>query len=197
MISNLQDSLSRHRRGMLQRHLFRFLPTHLLLHYLQNGGASHLRVQHRPLQGNHTRGTSLIEYYNLLLYLLLSKESGKRLTSRSLILNLRKKDLEPEYWPRLTKEKIRNAYIKTDFSKWIDEDEQDGAKANFDEEDFGGGGGMPGLGGGMPGLGGGMPGLGGGMPGFGGGMGGGMDFDMEKVRASFDPSEHKAYRNGR
>jgi len=119
------------------------------------------------------------------------EESGKRLTSRSLVLNLRKKDLELEYWPRLTKEKIRNTYIKTDFSKWVDEDEQDGAKVNFDEEDVGGGGGggMPGFGGGgMPGFGGGgMPGLGGGgMPGFGGGD---MGFDMEKMMASMGRSD--------
>lgn len=38
---------------------------------------------------------------------------------------LRKKAARAEYWPRLTKEKVRNQWIKTDFSKWVDEDEQD------------------------------------------------------------------------
>lgn len=41
------------------------------------------------------------------------------------MLILRKKAARAEYWPRLTKEKVRNQWIKTDFSKWVDEDEQD------------------------------------------------------------------------
>jgi hypothetical protein len=75
------------------------------------------------------------------------------------VLKLRKKDVEQEYWPRLTKEKSKNAYIKTDFSKWVDEDEQEEtnpAAAMDDEMNFGGmdmGGGIPGMPGGMPGLG--------------------------------------------
>ncbi|KAH9982104.1 HSP20-like chaperone [Lactifluus volemus] len=118
--------------------------------------------------------------FNIDLYKeVIPEECGKRLTSRSLVLTLRKKDLESEYWPRLTKEKIRNTYIKTDFSKWVDEDEQEGAKVNFDDEmDFGGG--MPG---GMPGMPGGMPGGLGGMPGMPGGFGG-ADYDLDKMMAS-------------
>ena len=91
-----------------------------------------------------------------------------------MVLQLRKKDVEQEYWPRLTKEKSKNAYIKTDFSKWVDEDEQEEtspAAAMDDEMNFGGmdmGGGIPGMPGGMPG------GMGGGMPGLG-------DMDFEKV----------------
>lgn len=38
---------------------------------------------------------------------------------------LSKKKLQEEYWPRLTKEKLKYHYIKTDFDKWVDEDEQD------------------------------------------------------------------------
>lgn len=38
---------------------------------------------------------------------------------------LRKKEKAEEYWPRLTKEKLKYHYIKTDFDKWVDEDEQD------------------------------------------------------------------------
>ncbi|KAK7029683.1 p23 chaperone protein wos2 [Paramarasmius palmivorus] len=104
------------------------------------------------------------------------EESSKRLTSRSLNLVLRKKELNEEYWPRLTKAKVKNTFIKTDFSKWVDEDEQEGEPLPEDDLDMGGMGGMPGMGGmgGMPGLGGmgGMGGLGG-M----GGMGGDMDFE--------------------
>lgn len=88
---------------------------------------------------------------------IISQESSQSLTSRHLALRLRKKELKAEYWPRLTKEKVRNAFIKTDFSKWVDEDEQDGEKAALDDDfDMGGMGGMPGMGGmgGMPGMGG-------------------------------------------
>ncbi|KAG5419888.1 SBA1 [Candida metapsilosis] len=62
---------------------------------------------------------------------------------------LSKKKLQEEYWPRLTKEKLKYHYIKTDFDKWVDEDEQDEAKED-DANLMGGMGGM----GGMPGMGG-------------------------------------------
>lgn len=39
-------------------------------------------------------------------------------------LKVFKKDLGIEYWPRLTEEKVKYSYIKTDFNKWVDEDEQ-------------------------------------------------------------------------
>ncbi|KAI3403076.1 SBA1 [Candida oxycetoniae] len=83
---------------------------------------------------------------------------------------LRKKKLQEEYWPRLTKEKLKYHYIKTDFDKWVDEDEQDEVKDDADL--MGGMGGMPG----MPGMGGmgGMP----GMDGMGMGGAGGMDFSQ-------------------
>ncbi|KAF8480812.1 HSP20-like chaperone [Russula ochroleuca] len=144
-------------------------------------------------------GESSTYEFNIDLYKeIIPEESGKRLTSRALILSLRKKDLEREYWPRLTKDKIKSPYIKTDFSKWVDEDEQEATGPALDDEDLGGmggfGGGGPGGGGmgGMPGMGGmgGMPGMGGmgGMPGMGGmgGMPGGMDF--EKMMADMKNS---------
>ncbi|KAI9059637.1 HSP20-like chaperone [Trametes sanguinea] len=91
------------------------------------------------------------------------EESSQKLTSRSFNLLIRKKEKKAEFWPRLTKEKIRTQFIKTDFSKWVDEDEQEGDAAALDEDfDMGGMGGMPGMGGmgGMPGMGG-MGGMGG------------------------------------
>jgi hypothetical protein len=45
------------------------------------------------------------------------EKSTKKLSSRSFYLVLRKKDKALEYWPRLTSEKIKTPYIKTDFSK--------------------------------------------------------------------------------
>ncbi|KAJ1338470.1 cytosolic prostaglandin-E synthase [Microdochium nivale] len=87
-------------------------------------------------------------------------------TARNVELKLRKKELKEEYWPRLLKEAKKVQFLKTDFDKWVDEDEQNEAP----EDDFSQFGGAGGGGGGM----GGMP----GMPGM-GGMGGdfgGIDF---------------------
>ncbi|KLO07042.1 HSP20-like chaperone [Schizopora paradoxa] len=122
------------------------------------------------------------------------EKTQKRLTTRSLELVLRKKDMKSEFWARLSEEK-KVPFVKTDFDRWVDEDEQDGAEdpnlgaGGGDDMDFGGMGGMPGMGGmgGMPGMPG-MPGMGGmggmpGMPGMGGGPPGGMDF--EKMMAEF------------
>ena len=74
-------------------------------------------------------------------------EASKTLhTARDIAFVLRKKEQKEEYWPRLTKEKARLHFLKTDFDKWVDEDEQDAAA---DEEMMAGmGGGM----GGMPGM---------------------------------------------
>jgi hypothetical protein len=51
---------------------------------------------------------------------------------------LRKKELKEEFWPRLLKDNKKVHFLKTDFDKWVDEDEQDEAP----EDDFGGMGGM-------------------------------------------------------
>ncbi|GMM53627.1 Hsp90 cochaperone [Maudiozyma humilis] len=90
-------------------------------------------------------------------------------------LKIYKKDLGLEYWPRLTKEKVKYQYIKTDFDKWVDEDEQDELDADNNEMDFSGAGMGAGMGGaGMPG----MPGMGG--PGMGGAGG---NFDLSQLMA--------------
>lgn len=36
------------------------------------------------------------------------------------------------YWPLLTK--VKSPFVKTDFSKWVDEDEQDGSGHGFDDD---------------------------------------------------------------
>ncbi|KAI6136992.1 HSP20-like chaperone [Pisolithus sp. B1] len=59
--------------------------------------------------------------------------SKHKLTSRSFTAVLRKKNKKLEYWPRLTKERLKTPFIKTDFEKWVDEDEQDTAP----DDDFG------------------------------------------------------------
>lgn len=58
-------------------------------------------------------------------------------TSRNVELKLRKKELKEEYWPRLLKESKKVQFLKTDFDKWIDEDEQNEAPEE-DMSNFGG-----------------------------------------------------------
>ena len=48
-------------------------------------------------------------------------ESGWNLKGRNAIIKIVKK--KDEWWPRLTKEKVKNQKITVDWAKWIDEDE--------------------------------------------------------------------------
>jgi len=75
-------------------------------------------------------------------------------TARDVELVLQKKELETEYWPRLLKEKAKYHFLKTDFDKWVDEDEQDAAAEDDDYMSRMGGMGGAGGAGGMPGMGG-------------------------------------------
>jgi hypothetical protein len=67
-------------------------------------------------------------------------------TMKNIQFVLRKKELKEEFWPRLLKNPKKVHFLKTDFDKWVDEDEQNEAP----EEDLAGG--MGGMGG-MPGMG--------------------------------------------
>ena len=115
-------------------------------------------------------------------------------TARDVAFVLRKKEMKEEYWPRLTKEKAKLHFLKTDFDKWVDEDEQDGVADEDPMAGMGGMGGMPGMGGEDGGFGGidfsklggagGMPDLSGmgGMEGLGGmGGAGGDDESVSRV----------------
>ncbi|KAF1915148.1 HSP20-like chaperone, partial [Ampelomyces quisqualis] len=55
------------------------------------------------------------------------KESKISHSGRDVSLVLRKKDLKEEFWPRLLKDSKKVHFLKTDFDKWVDEDEQDEA----------------------------------------------------------------------
>lgn len=74
-------------------------------------------------------------------------ESKINHTAKNIEMKLQKKELKEEYWPRLLKENKRLHFLKTDFDKWVDEDEQNDAPDD-DFSQFGGMGGMPGMGGG-------------------------------------------------
>ncbi|EAQ86617.1 hypothetical protein CHGG_07870 [Chaetomium globosum CBS 148.51] len=87
-------------------------------------------------------------------------ESKTSHTARDVEMKLRKKELGETYWPRLLKDTKKAHFLKTDFDKWVDEDEQNEAPEDDFGANFGGPGGM-----GM-----------GGLPGMGGGDFGGIDF---------------------
>ena len=55
------------------------------------------------------------------------ENSATHHTERDVEFVLRKKEKQAEFWPRLTKEKQKLHFLKTNFDKWVDEDEQDGA----------------------------------------------------------------------
>lgn len=73
-------------------------------------------------------------------------------SSRVCEIKLQKKELKTEYWPRLLKDKAKQHFLKTDFDKWVDEDEQDAA-ADDDLGGFDGAGMDPSMMGGMGGSG--------------------------------------------
>ncbi|KAF2495913.1 HSP20-like chaperone [Lophium mytilinum] len=111
------------------------------------------------------------------------KESKTINSGQTVELVLRKKELNEAYWPRLLKDSRKMHFLKTDFNKWVPEEEQDetpeddeymnkmnpmggegGGEGGFGGIDFSklGAGGMGGMGGmaGLEGLGG-MGGMGG------------------------------------
>ncbi|PSN72870.1 HSP20-like chaperone [Corynespora cassiicola Philippines] len=53
------------------------------------------------------------------------EESKSHNSGRDVSFVLRKKELKEEYWPRLLKDNKKMHFLKTDFDKWVDEDEQD------------------------------------------------------------------------
>lgn len=112
----------------------------------QGRGRCHVQVCARSLRSD--RASRKIRSHDrtrpLVADAFASQETKKSITERSVRLILRKEKLDAEYWPRLTEQKGKNSRISTDFSLYVDEDEQEGA-AGVDESEFGGmGGGMPG-----------------------------------------------------
>jgi len=73
-------------------------------------------------------------------------ESKINHTAKNIELVLRKKELKEEFWPRLLKDAKKVHFLKTDFDKWVDEDEQDEAPEEDPAANMGGMGGMPGMG---------------------------------------------------
>lgn len=123
---------------------------------------------------------------------IIPEESSHVVRERAIEIKLQKKNQTSEYWPRLTKDKVKNSHITIDWGRWKDEDELNGKD---DVGDFGNDGGMGGMGGagGMGGMDmqsllaqmGGMGG-GAGVPDFGGGK---ADSDDEEDESAPPPLE--------
>ncbi|KAJ5746239.1 Hsp90 binding co-chaperone (Sba1) [Penicillium odoratum] len=85
---------------------------------------------------------------SLDLYAEIDPENSKvNHTEREVELVLRKKELKEEFWPRLLKDSKKVHFLKTDFDKWVDEDEQDEAGEDDYANNFGGMGEQGGMGG--------------------------------------------------
>ena len=73
-------------------------------------------------------------HLDLEFYAEIDKEESKiNHTAKNIEMVLRKKELKEEFWPRLLKDSKKVHFLKTDFDKWVDEDEQDEAP----EDDLG------------------------------------------------------------
>ena len=79
--------------------------------------------------------------------------SKKAVTGRNVSFVLEKVEMEEKFWPRLVSTPAKLHYIHTDFSKWVDEDEENEKPqanmqdySNFDFSSFGGDGDMAGFG---------------------------------------------------
>ncbi|EMR10890.1 hypothetical protein PNEG_01036 [Pneumocystis murina B123] len=59
-------------------------------------------------------------------------------TDRCLALTIRKKEADEKYWPRLIQSSDKFGYIRTDFDKWVDEDEQNARPGDDFSSQFGG-----------------------------------------------------------
>ncbi|KAJ7874003.1 HSP20-like chaperone [Mycena olivaceomarginata] len=83
------------------------------------------KIFFKATSGNATTGCVKDYTFSLNLFAeVIPEKSSKALTERSLSLVLHKKERQIEYWPRLTREKAKNGQIKTDFSKWVDSEDQ-------------------------------------------------------------------------
>ncbi|QSL66639.1 hypothetical protein MERGE_001022 [Pneumocystis wakefieldiae] len=59
-------------------------------------------------------------------------------TDRCVALTIRKKEADEKYWPRLTQSSDKFGHIRTDFEKWVDEDEQNVHPGDDFSSQFGG-----------------------------------------------------------
>lgn len=104
--------------------------------------ASNLKLDLKPTSLTFTgHSDTLKKTYHLELefYAEIDTEESKiHHTAKNVEINLRKKELDEAYWPRLLKDSKKVHFLKTDFDKWVDEDEQNEAPEQEDLSQFGG-----------------------------------------------------------
>ena len=110
---------------------------HPIIRWAQRKDKVYLEVQLRDIKGEKIdlseqgltfEGESDKDKYafSLDLFAVVDKEDSKwSKTGYHLLFVLEKKDKDAAFWPRLTKEKVKNQYIQIDWSKWVDEDEEE------------------------------------------------------------------------
>lgn len=103
--------------------------------------ASNLKLELKPTGLTFTgHSDTLKKTYHLELELYAEiddKASQVHHTGKNVELKLQKKELNEEFWPRLLKDSKKVHFLRTDFDKWVDEDEQNEA-ADEDFSQFGG-----------------------------------------------------------
>jgi len=58
------------------------------------------------------------------------EESKKQILPRAIYLQIKKKEEGGPFWPRLLKDSRKQPFIRTDFNRWIDEDEEGAERGN-------------------------------------------------------------------
>lgn len=113
-----------------------------------------VKVLHDVLEISATSGDKSFASKTMLFGEVVPEESSHTIRDRAIEIKLHKKDQGAEYWPRLTKEKTKNAHITIDWARWKDEDEVAGKADDLGDFGMGGGMGGGGMGGGAGGMGG-------------------------------------------
>ena len=99
-----------------------------------------------------TSGDKVYECEMILFSGIDSAESKYVVKARNVQFYLKKTEKETDFWPRLLKDKALNKrFVKIDFAKWVDEDEEEDAD-DLNSDGMQGMGGMPGMGGGAGGM---------------------------------------------
>jgi len=113
-----------------------------------------LKLELKPLSINFTGHSDTLKktyHVEMDLFAEIDPDASKvNHTAKNIEMKLQKKETKDEYWPRLLKDSKKVHYLKTDFDKWVDEDEQN--VAADDDYNFGNMGGMGGMGGDLGGL---------------------------------------------
>lgn len=75
-------------------------------------------------------------YLKLQFYAAINPEISKfRYTNNGVIVKLQKSQSQSDYWPTLTNSAQKLFYVKTDFDKWVDQNDQEN-DISLSDEDF-------------------------------------------------------------